>query len=32
MTEAPSVRELGAPAIVIMAIASALTVANVYFN
>lgn len=32
MSEASSVRDLGAPAIVIMAIASALTVANVYFN
>jgi predicted MFS family arabinose efflux permease len=32
MTTTPSVHNLGAPVIVIMAIASALTVANVYFN
>ena len=32
MTEVPSIRELGAPAIITLAIASALTAANVYFN
>ncbi|WP_448951597.1 MFS transporter [Labrys neptuniae] len=32
MSTTPSLRELGAPAIAILAIASALTVANVYFN